>query len=140
MKKYALDLTRYWHKQQHGDITAYFTWYGENDEPALVLVPTYRQHHERAVPCVVPLANAWKWDETIGDPRGCAQTCYKFADLLGLDKLSSMTCQRIASIIRDGLGDLVSIPPKPTERRVAADVIITDASGRQRHAEVIDHV
>ena len=140
--KHALDLTKYWERRTHGDITAFYTWLytGEDYEPALVLVPTYRQHHEKTTPCVVPLRNAWKWDEYLGDPAGCARTCYQFADFLGLNQLSAMTCQRIASIIRDGLGDLVSIPPKPTERKVVADAIITDHNGRQRHAEVLDNV
>ena len=136
--KYALDLTRYHERRQHGDITAFYTWFGPEQSPALVLVPTYRQHHEKTTPCVIPLENAWKWDEFLGDPEGCARTCYQFAGFLGLDPLSSMTCQRIASIIRDGLGDLISIPPKPTERKVVADAIITDHSGRKRHAEVLD--
>lgn len=138
--KFALDLTRYHAKRQHGDITAYQTWFGPEQRPALVLIPTYRQHHEKTTPCVVPLDNAWKWDEHIGDPEGCARTCVEFAGHLGLDPLSMMTCQRIASIIRDTLGELISIPPKPTESVVVADAIITDGRGKQRHAEVVDHV
>ena len=140
MIRYALDLTKYWSKRQHGDITSYLSWFGPEQRPALVLIPTYRQSVQKTTPCVVPLDHAWKWDERLGDPEGCARTCMEFAGHLGLDPLSKITCMRICSIIRDSLGDLVSIPPKPTERTVAADAIITDASGRQRHAEIIDHV
>lgn len=140
MPQYALDLTRYHHKRQHGDITAVYTWFGEELRPALVLIPTYRQHHEKTTPCVIPLENAWKWDEYVGDPAGCARTCFQFAGYLGLDPLSSMTCQRIASIIRDGLGELLTIPPKPDERIVVADAIVTDERGKQRHLEVMSDV
>lgn len=140
MPQYALDLTRYHHKRKHGDITAVYTWFGEELRPALVLIPTHRQHHEKTTPCVIPLENAWKWDEHVGDPAGCARTCYAFAGYLGLDPLSSMTLQRIASIIRDGLGELLNIPPKPDERIVVADAVITDEHGKQRHHEVLSDV
>lgn len=138
--KYALDLTRYHHKRQHGDITAFYTWFGEELRPALVLIPTYRQDNQRTTPCIIPLDNAWKWDENVGDPEGCARSCFQFAGYLGLDPLSSMTCQRIASIIRDGLGELLSIPPKPDERIVVADATVTDQNGKQRHFEVMSDV
>lgn len=141
MSNYALDLTRHAWRRTLGDITLYGTWFGPQHEPVLVLIPTYRQHHEKTTPCVVPLANAWKWDEMMGDPIGCASTCSEFARHLGLDPYSIITAQRIASIIRDHLGDLLNMPPKPTEGRVAvADAFITDASGKRIHMEVTDDV
>lgn len=138
---HALDLTRYAFKRTFGDITAYGTWYGKEHDPVLVLIPTYRQSHEKTTPCVVPLTNAWKWDEMMGDPEGCAHTCVKFASLMGFDPLSRITAQRIASIIRDNIGDLLHIPPKPVEHmEVVADAFMTDESGKTKHLEVSEHV
>lgn len=138
---HSLDLTRYAWKRELGDITVYGTWFGAEQDPALVLVPTMRQSWQKTTPCVVPLTNAWKWDEFTGDPAGCARTCVQFAGFLGFNPMSSMTVQRIASIIRDHLGDLLHIPPKPTEQRiVVADAFLTDEAGKTRHVEVSENV
>ncbi|HWL29586.1 MAG TPA: hypothetical protein VNQ97_11835 [Burkholderiaceae bacterium] len=139
--EFALDLTVYHRVRQHGDITAYQTWFGPEQRPALVLIPTYRQHHEKTTPCVVPLENAWKWDETVGDPQDCARTCVQFAAHLGLSYTSTLTCIRIASIIRDTLGELITIPPRPGAGSIiVADAIVTDSNGRERHFEITDNV
>lgn len=137
MSKYALDLTQNAWKRQHGDITVYGTWYGEHLKPCIVLVPAHRQIVK---PCVVLLDNAWMWSEEIGEPGHCARTAMVFAEYLGLDHLSAMTVQRIASIIRDSLSDLIGIKPKPTDNIVVADALWTDTDGKRRHAEVTERV
>lgn len=140
--RHAIDLTKYWERRTHGDITAYYTWLRTDDdfEQALVLIPTHRQSNQKTTPCVVPLQNAWKWDETLGEPEACAQTCMQFAEHMGFNAFSAITCQRIASIIRDGLGDLISIPPRPVERVAVADATIINTDGSARTVEVTENV
>lgn len=136
----ALDLTRYAFRRQHGDITVYGTWFGEQQRPALVLVPSYREGFERVTPCVVPLENAWKWSEEVGDQQDAVQTAFQFAECLGLDGFNRFTLLRILSIVRDELGELLKIPPKPTEAVVVADAFRTDENGNVRHFEIKEHV
>lgn len=134
---YALDLTRYAFRHQRGDLTLYGTWFGkDNPRPCLVLTATYR----RTVPCVVLLENAWLWSDEVGDPGHCARSSVNFAQYLGLDYTNQITCMRVTSLIQDHLGDLIAMPPKPNERIVVADAILTDEHGKERHAEVTRRV
>lgn len=136
----ALDLTKYAFRRQHGDITVYGTWFGDRQRPVLVLVPTHRLSFDKTTPCVIPLENAWKWSEEAGDPRDAVQTAFKFAELLGLDGFNRFTVMRILSIVRDELGELLKIPPKPTESQVVADAFRTDVNGKVTHTEIREHV
>lgn len=132
----ALDLSRYAWRQQHGDITAYGTWFGtETRRPVLVLVPSYRSGAEKVTPCIVPLESAWAWDESIGDPRHCARTSAEFVAHLGLGR-GMYQAFRVARIIRDHLGDLLSMPPEPVELIEVGDAIRTDEHGRQHHSVI----
>lgn len=141
MHEPILDLTIWHRRQQHGDISAFLTWLRDaRRTPALVLVRTALLGREGAIPCIVPLTRTWVWSEEIGDPRQAAQTCIQFAASLGLNPHNATDCIRVMSIIRDHIGDLVLMPPKPTEARVVADVIRTEASGRQHHDEVVENV
>lgn len=136
-----IDLKRYGFKHQHGDITVFGTWAGDNRRPCLVLVPSYRMiSADRITPCVVPLVNAWKWDRRKGLPEDCALTSAAFAEALGLTP-NIMTCIRITTIIHDHLDDLLKMPPeKPENQAVVAEFIRTDTDGRQHHAEILENV
>lgn len=137
--KHALNLSQYHFVQRHGDLTAFGTWYGtEQQRPALVLVRTNAViSHERVTPVVIPMDNLWIWSEEVGDPAHCAQACYRFAPSLGLDPYNSVSMMRIASIVRDHIGDVMSMPTEPTgEFRVVADALMTDADGKETHKEI----
>ncbi len=89
--------------RQHRDITAIYTWV--NDERALVLVPTYR----KGAPWYVVMESAaYKYD----DPRYLAKQSAIAAEVLGMDE-STTTWSRIASIIHEGLPDLIRMPSAP---------------------------
>lgn len=136
-----LDLNQVEWSHTYGDLTLFGTWVGDQQTPALVLVPTHNLGGDsRIIPCVVPLDSAWLWAEETGDPRHVAWATWTFANNLGLEASNAFTCMRIASAIRGNLGRLLAIRPKSTERVVVADAVITDESGRQRHAEIADHV
>lgn len=137
--QFDLDLTQVHFLRTYGDITLYGTWFGKDRNPALVLMPTYLIGRPRVVPCVVPLASAWKWAPETGDPAHAARVSLMFAERLTLTPHNPMTLMRITTIIRDAIGDLLHIPPKPTEGVVVADAIRTDEYGREHHSEVIEH-
>lgn len=134
-----LDLTKVWWQQSHGDITAFGTWFGRDRRPAIVLLPTARIGALNVVPCVVPLDGAWRWADD-GDPRHCARVSFLFAQSMGLTAYNQFTLMRITGIIQGHLGDLLTMPPKPTERHVVADAVRTDQYGRQHHSEIAEHV
>jgi len=120
--RYDLDLTKYAFRHQRGDITVYGTWFGKDQQPALVLVQSGTEERGFVVPCVVPLASAW------------------LAHALRLTANNIATCMRITTLIRDHIGDLASIPVKPTESIVVADALRTDQYGKTQHAEVREDV
>lgn len=134
----ALDLTRYHARRTFGDITAIMTWWLANERrrPCLVLVPTTQIGREQIIPCVVPQDAAWAWAEETGDGRHCARTSAQFAAYLGLPEHPN-SAMRVTFIIRECMGDLLTIPPMPVERDVVADAIRTDSDGREHHSEIM---
>lgn len=142
--KYALDLSVCHFAQKHGDITAIGTWFGtESRRPCLVLVKTNAIiSNERSAPCVIPLDNAWWWAEETGgiDIREQARTCMLFAEALGLNPHNKVSVMRVASIIRDHIGDLIRMPVAPThDLKVVADLVYKDhVTGEEIHKEVKD--
>ena len=135
---YDLDLTRCAFERKHGPLTVFGTWFGRRRKPALVLLRTDWVGKPGVTPCVVPLKTAWEWSEEIGDPRHAARVSAYFAPLLGLsdDMQSAML---VTAAVRNHLGDLLAMPPTPVAKVVVADAVLTDESGRKRHAEIVDH-
>ncbi|MPZ36669.1 MAG: hypothetical protein GEU95_01180 [Rhizobiales bacterium] len=144
--KAAIDLTRYHARAQHGDITAYLTWWLADDggpRPCIVLIPT--RMHERVQPCVVHIEQAWMWSEEIGDPERACRLAFAFAAALGLDVNNQMNVFRVRSIIVDHLGDLLTMPPMPDDMRESvvigeAKVTNREAGTVVRHEEITDRV
>lgn len=140
MHRADLDLTQVHFQLTYGPITLFGTWFGAERKPALVLLPTTKIGREEAIPCVIPLASAWKWAESTGDPAHAARVSVMFAQHMGLDAYNPHQVIRITSIVRDHIGDLLAIPPKPTERVVVADAVRTDEHGREHYSEISEHV
>jgi len=138
-REFALDLTRYHARHQHGDLTVFLTWFGNDLLPCLVLVPTHYEGHDRVTPCIVLQKNAWIWSEAIGDGAHCARTSHQFCEHLRI-RPDATACIRVSSIIRDHIGDILSIPPAPFETAVMADVLRRDRDGKEHHSEVRDRV
>lgn len=138
-RQFALDLTRYHARQQHGDLTVFLTWFGDELVPCLVVVPTHYEGHEKVTPCIVLQKNAWLWSEAIGDGGHCAIVSHQFCHHLRI-KQSMNNCIRVSSIIRDHIGDLLCVPPAPFERIVVGDAIRRDAAGKEHYSEIHDRV
>lgn len=90
--------------RQHGEILAIYTWV--NDERALVLMPARRA--QGAPWFIVCESAAYKYD----DPRYLARQAAKAAEVMGIDQ-SSTAWFKIATIIHDGLSDLIRMPSAP---------------------------
>lgn len=139
----TLDLTRYAWRQKHGDLVVFGTWRYDADEndwvPCMVILPAlFRRGY--AVPCIVTLDLAWIWSEEEGDPRYAAEIAAQFCEALGLPVTLSNGI-RILSIVRDHIEDMVKrIPPKPPEKVVVADAILTNERGKQLHSEIVEDV
>lgn len=138
-RQFALDLTRYHARYAHGDLSVFLTWFGDTLAPSLVIVPSYYEGFDRVTPCVVLQKDAWIWSEAIGDGAHCASTAHQFCQHLRIAS-DPTTCIRVTSIIRDHIGDLLSVPPAPFERVVVADAFRRDSMGKEHHTEVTDRV
>ena len=99
----SLDLRKAHKARRHGDLLAIYTWV--NDERALVLLPA---HRKAAAWFVVCESAAFRYD----DPSVLAAQCVKACEVLGLEP-SKQNWVRIASIIHEGLADLIRMPSAP---------------------------
>ncbi|MBI1202619.1 MAG: hypothetical protein GC182_08930 [Rhodopseudomonas sp.] len=139
MIREVIDLTKNAWVKRHGDLTVFGTWYNDREDgwlPCLVILPTFRP----ATPCVVMMDLSWIWSEEAGDPAWAADVSSGFAESLGLSP-DKKTCIRIAMIIRDHLGDLLTIPPRPADAmQIVADAIVKTQDGKERHAEIMGNV
>lgn len=91
--------------RQHGDITAVYTWI--NDERALVLIPTFRS---RPTWYVIPDSAAYQYDDDQYLKHAAVRAC----EIMGFGP-SAQTAFRIASIIIEGLPDLIGMPHEPAD-------------------------
>ena len=99
----SLDLRKAFMSRQHGDITAIYSWV--NDERALILVPTFR----KGAPWYIVLESAsYKYDDATYLARQCVTAC----NVLGLEP-NRANWVRVASIINEGLPDLIRMPSAP---------------------------
>lgn len=137
-----LDLSIRHFTRSVGALLVIGTWYRDDEmqwRPALVLIRAADEKSGIAVPCVVPLANAWVWSEEIGDPVLAARAAHEFAKALRVDD-DPLNVMRIAGIINDHLPDLVKIPPLPAsernERAVAEGIIRDLEAGKVTEFEV----
>jgi hypothetical protein len=99
----TLDLRKAHLSRQHGDLTAIYTWI--NDERAMVLLPTYRTGAPWYVVCE---SAAYKYD----DPAYLARQCVTACEVLGIEP-STPNWSRVASIIHEGLPELIRMPSAP---------------------------
>lgn len=104
----SLDLRKAHAHRTHGDITAIYTWM--NDERALVLLP----HLRPGAPWYVVMEGAaYTWDDMNAKNVGqVARKSMKACEVLGLEP-NLTNVRRIASIIIDGLPDLIRMPSSP---------------------------
>lgn len=125
----SLDLKKAHISRFHGDLCAVYTWI--NEERAMVLVPWRRAG---APWYVVMEPAAYKYD----DPRYLATQCKKACEVLGLEP-STPNWVRVATIIHDGLPDLVSMPSAPpiTYSKAAYGNMAITAEGKTVAAEEI---
>jgi len=99
----SLDLAKAHLSRHHGEFVAIYTWM--NDERAMILLPTYRKGTPWFIVCE---SAAYKYD----DPIYLARQARKAAEVLGMEE-STTTWANIATIIHDGLPDLIRMPSSP---------------------------
>lgn len=133
----AIDLTRHAFKRELGDLALFGTWLHNEDqeatEPCLVIIPRYRARGTYK-PAVIPLSAAFRYN----DPRHLAMAAAIFSKNMGFEDM--VTANKVANLIYDHLGDLVTMPVDPTVAQVAADATITTSDGRKRTVEMLDYV
>jgi hypothetical protein len=99
-----------WKTRTHGELFVSYQWV--NDEPAMLIFPT--RPIDQAGCFAIALSSAWKYaDSTTGGP-----TEYLFEQADNAARVMGMfqtkdTLRKIATVIVDGLPDLVDMPPAP---------------------------
>lgn len=139
MNKPVLDLTRNHFVRAIGDLVCVGTWLWNPDqedyEPCLAIVPRYRTGGFK--PCVVALSSAWKYNPEHGGPLYLAKASMIFAQQLGMQDCMT-SAHKIGELIHMHLGDLIKIPPNPTQAIVVADASYT-VDGKKHTAEILDY-
>lgn len=103
----SIDLKRAHLWRTHGDLTAVYSWI--DDERALFLIP----HLRPGAPWyVVKESAAFKYDDVVYLHRQCITAC----EVLGIEP-SRPNWVRVATIINEGLPDLVRMPTAPPLQR-----------------------
>jgi hypothetical protein len=103
MGQISVDLSKAHLTRQHGDLLAVYTWV--NDERALILIPAYRKNAAWYIVCE---SAAYKYDNR----QYLALQCKKAAEVLGMES-SPNNWIKLATIIHDGLPDLITMPSAP---------------------------
>lgn len=103
MGQVSVDLAKAHLTRQHGDLMVIFTWV--NDERAMILIPAYRKGAAWYVVCE---SAAWKYDNR----EYLKRQCMKAAEVLGMEP-SPNNWLKLATIIHDGLPDLITMPTGP---------------------------
>lgn len=138
-----LDLAYSHFRHVVGGIEVFGTWFGEENEQCLVLLPANRLGLDGLNPVIIPLSSVWKYHEANFDmpfirheflPAACA--------MLRLNPHSKSDRMAILRAIATHYDDLMRIPPRPQDgRRVVADAIsVNSETGETTSAEISDHV
>lgn len=131
----SIDTTRAHLTRVHGEVTAIYTWV--NDKRALVLAATFRPGNPfvPGAPIYVILEeNAHAYD----DPIQLAHTGKKACEVLGLEQ-STSAWVKVATIIHEGLPDLIRMPTAPEKGHYRGDFghMILSADGKPIAADNI---
>lgn len=111
----SIDLRKAHLHRQHGDLLAVYTWV--NDARALVLFAFQRK---RAPWYIVEDSVAYEWDDsTQASALLVAQKAMHACTVLGIEP-TPRNAHRVASIIIDGLPDLIRMPAAPEKEYHAA--------------------
>lgn len=108
----TLDLEKAHLTRNIGDLVIVYTWI--NDERAMVLIPAFRKNS--AWYCLLESA-AWKYD----NPEYLARQSKTAAEVLGMEP-SPNNWFKLASVIHEGLPDLVRMPSAPDPTLMHASV------------------
>lgn len=111
MGQVCLDLNKAHLSRQHGDLMVIFTWV--NDERSMVLIPAYRKGAAWYIVCE---SAAWKYD----NKEYLKRQCMKAAEVLGMEP-SPNNWIKLATIIHDGLPDLITMPTGPDKELTSAN-------------------
>jgi hypothetical protein len=104
MGRLSLDLNKAHLHRQIGDLVIIYTWV--NDERAMVLIPAYRKD---AAWYIVLESAAYKYENRAYLAKQCAMA----AEVLGMEP-SPNNWMKLATVILDGLPDLIEMPSAPT--------------------------
>ena len=125
----CIDLRKAHLHRQHGDLLAVYTWI--NAERALVLIPAYRP---KAPWYVIMESAAYLYD----DPAYMARQCPKACEVLGIEP-NKPNWVRVATIIHEGLPDLVGMPSEPVVQNSGREFgsLVVKSNGKEIAAEAL---
>ena len=138
-----IDLAQRHFTHRRHEILAIGTWLHVDGQvrPAMALVRDGAEWHDLTRPFIVTGDTAWRWSETIGDPAFAARQCFLACQCLRLS-VDQRNIFKIATLIHDLLGDLLSIPPFPPggpRKAVIGELTVRNRqTGAEHHVELTD--
>lgn len=138
-----IDLAQRAFVHRRAEIVAIGTWLHVDGQvrPCMALIRHGEEWSDLTRPFIVTGDTAWRWDETIGDAAFSARQCFIACQCLRLTP-DQRNIFKIATLVHDLLGDLISIPPFPPSgapKTVVAEVTITNRhTGETREVELTD--
>ncbi len=112
----SIDLNKAHLTRRHGDLLVVFSWV--NDERSMILIPAYRKGEAWYVICE---SSAWRYD----NKEYLKKQCMVAAEVLGMEP-SPNNWFKLASVIHDGLPDLIEMPSAPDNK------LLTPSLGEMR--------
>lgn len=113
----SIDLEKAHKHRVIGQFRVIYTWMkvgqDADNERAMVLIPRYRQ---KAPWYIVFESAAYKYD----DPEYLASQCMIACDVMGMEP-SKNNWVKIATIINEGLPDLIEMPSSPADEMIKAE-------------------
>jgi hypothetical protein len=147
---HCLNLNVFAWRKRRGPVEMFGTWFRDPGEPmrgpqpCIAMVPAVRHRSRPIAPVIIPTDSAFKYAEDGADKQtaeDAALLAMHFCAPLGLS-LDRKNVLWLLSFIRDHVGDLVQMPPRPpVNQYVGADLLITDhETGQTTEAEILDDV
>ncbi len=118
------------------DVKRYLT-YDDSDEPLLVLEPTNPRMANRQLRFAIRMADLWQYSEEHNPKfeQFMMQVCASVHELFDLGLVTSRKMADIASIIQEGIDDMVKMPPRPVVgQRILGEITYNE---RNQDGEVV---
>jgi hypothetical protein len=84
-------------------------------------------------PAVIPLEDAWRWSDLIGNPQVAAARVLSF---LGIDHTNDDNRFKLIGLVNSRMQDLLSMPPRPQDAEEHAEPLLNLTTNDPLHGKI----